>query len=173
MKTTLTILIVLLNYLAHAQNDSLPDILIRYSGDSSVIITAYKIPDIDSTKNDSVDKLIFLDTLFDKYTLDFGFYADSIYPVLTIKQIVLDSVTFSELLIKSKLIMSQVKYGYGGAQNYEQLTEKYGVKFYAGGCVYNPSEMDRQYSRYMNKLLTIRNGSYWEERYKKEESKIK
>lgn len=159
--------------MALAQSDSLPDILIRYSGDSSIIITAYQKPVIDSTNNDSVDKLIFLDTLFDKYTLDFGFYADSIYPVLTIKQLVVDSLTFSELLIKSNLIMSQVKYGYGGAQNYEQLTKKYGVKFYAGGCVYDPSEMDRQYSRYMSKLLTIRNGSDWEERYKKEESKIK
>lgn len=171
MKRTLTIFILLFNYLAHAQSDSLPDMLIRYSGDSSIIITAYQNPNINSINSDSVDNKKFIDTLIDKYTLDFGFYADSIYPGLIIKQIVLDSVTFSELLIKSKLIMSQVRYGYGGAQNYGKLTEKYGVRYYAGGCVYNPHEIERQYSRYMRRLLTIRNGSNWEEKYKKEASK--
>lgn len=173
MKRTLTLLLLLFNCLVEAQSDRLPDLFIRYAGDSSIIITAYLNAEINSIKSDSVDSNITNDTLIDNYTLDFGFYADSMYPDLEIKQIVLDSVNFSDLLLKSKLIMSQVKYGYAGAKNFDVLTEKYGVRYYAGGCIYDPLEIEIQYSKYMRRLLIIRNGSDWEEKYKKEASKIK
>lgn len=159
--------------MTHAQSDSLPDLLIRYSGDSSITLTAFQITESNSINIDPVDSNKLIDTLIDKYAFDFSYYVDSIYPVFPMEQITLDSLQFSELLIKSKLIMSQVKYGYNGAQNNDKLTEKYGVRFYAGGCVINPLEIEKQFERYMNRLLVIRNGTNWEDQYNKEFRKRK
>lgn len=172
MKRTLTILILIFNCFVHAQSDSLPDLLIRYSNNKSIALSAFKKPHHDSISINTIEFKNALDTLIEYYTLQFECFPDSTYFNSIKNHIELDSVKFSELLIKSKLKMHIVEYGYGGAQNYEQLTEKYGVKYYAGGCIYNPSEIEKLYSRYMHSLLNIRNGSNWEEKYKNEASKI-
>lgn len=172
MKLTF-ILFLLFSCSVYAQSDSLPDLFIRYSEDPSIVIVGYEKPAFKEINIDSVESYKIVDTLIYKYTLDFGFYADSIQSDRVFKQLVLDSTTFSKLLIRSKLIMSQVKYGYAGAENNEKLTEKYGVMYFAGGCIYNPHEIELQYSRYMWRLLNIRNGNGWAEDYRKDLKKMK
>ena len=69
--------------------------------------------------------------------------------------------------------MRIIKYGYGGARNFEDLSVKYGVKYNAGGCVYDPDDYEKKYTNFMRTLLEIRNGPNWEEKYNKEARKRK
>jgi len=98
--------------------------------------------------------------------LDFQCFFDTLKISLAENILELDSAMFSQLLVKSKLKMQVVQYGY--ALNNEELNEKFGVNIYSGGCVFDPSEFEKQYSRFMRRLLVIRNGDDWEEKHKKE-----
>lgn len=159
--------------LVFTKTDSLPEILFHYSSDPTVVLSGNKKSNLDSnlilTKNSNVS----IDTIIKYYDVQLEFIPDTFYFGLIKNHIDIDSSSFSELLIKTKLTMGVVKYGYGGAQNNDFLTEKYGVKYYAGGCVNNPNEIERQYFRYMRRLLIIRNGSGWEKKYNKELRSIK
>jgi len=170
-KTIMTLMILFVNNLIFSQNDSLADILIRYSNDRTVTLSGYKksLPNADSTI--IIDARFSLDTLIKYYNIKADFIPDIVHYEFTNNHIELDSTTFSNLLIQTKLKMSLVKYGYGGAVNYDDLSKKYGVKYYAGGCVYDPSDIDIEYSIYMRRLLSIRNGQNWEEHYNKEARK--
>lgn len=173
MKRILTIIALFFISLSYAQGDSLPDVLIRYSNDNSIFLTGSKKKEYDlvSTSSFILNKQI--DSTAKYYAMHSECIPDIAYSNLIKNNVELDSVAFSELLIKSELKMQIIKYEYGGVQNYKSLTEKYGVIFYSGGCIYDPSEFERQCSRIIRRLLAIRNGVDWEVKYNKDIRKIK
>lgn len=173
MKFYIFLLLLFTNSLVFAQSEDRedPDIIIHYSNDMHVVLAGYK-----KSSNDSVHSKfnnITVDSIVSNYQIQFEFnpYLHD-FPYIE-NHITLDSASFAELLIKSKQIMIIIQYGYAGSRNYPQLTEKYGVSYHAGGCVYRPDEIGHPYYKYMRRLLQIRNGVGWEARYNLDVKQLK
>lgn len=164
---TIALVMLFTHQICHSQNDPSSELLIHYSNDRSIVLRAQKKvkSNLDSTVGSTSETSI--DSLLEYYTVQLEFTLDTLYFQTIENHLNLDSTTFSELIVKAGLRMMLVKYGYAGAKNYDDLTLKYGVKYSSGGCTYSPHEIERQYARYMQKLLTIRNGQNWEEEYNK------
>lgn len=173
MKNLILFLVLFLSNVAFSQIDNLPDLLIHYSKDKSVILEGTKKLKENPDSNLTIPSNISTDTLIKYYTIEITFIPDSSYFKNIANHLYIDSVSFSELLNKSGVIMIVEKYGYGGAANHKDLTNKYGVAYRAGGCVYSPSDFEKQFTTLMRRLLLIRNGADWEEKYNKEYKKLR
>lgn len=156
------------NFLVFSQHDSLPELMVYYSDDKSILLTGYKNDRYNSDSLDLSNPKIPVDTLIKYFDFQLDYYPKTTYLNSIQHHLNFDSLHFSDLIIKTDLRMSVVKYGYAGAENYEKLSKKYGVKYYSGGCIYSPTDFELDYSKFMQKLLTIRNGKDWQEKYNSE-----
>lgn len=120
------------------------------------------------TTNTMLPNSTTVDTLISQYTFHIEFFPDTTYYSQFFQRLYLDSTSFSNLLKESKIILRRMRYGYGGWENHDDLTEKYGVIELSGGCTYDPSEWEIVYSRLISQLLKIRNGPNWEVAYAKD-----
>ena len=143
------------------------DLLIHYQNDNSVVLLAKLKTPPQVTTNTMLPNSTIADTLISQYTFQAEFIPDTTY-YPWIEHLYLDSTNFSDLIKNSNLVLVQVVYGYGGSRNFDDLKEKYGVYYNAGGCVYDPSDWDRGQARLTSNLLKIRNGSNWEQAYAKD-----
>ena len=144
------------------------DLLIHYEKDNSVVLLAKLKTSPQVTTNTMLPNSTAVDTLVSQYTFHIEFFPDTTYYSQFSRYLYLDSSSFSNLLHKSGIVFRTIRYGFGGSNNYDDLTEKYGVIELSGGCSYAPSELERTYYRLMGEMLKIRNGPNWEQAYDKD-----
>ncbi|MFA7274438.1 MAG: hypothetical protein WC044_11240 [Crocinitomicaceae bacterium] len=171
MKKIFIVLFLFMKNFCFSQNDSLPSLLIHYSDDPSIVLTGYKQPNLNSESIITSDLEISLDTLIKYYSIRLDFFPDTTYLNSIKNHLYLDSIRFSALIIKAELRMWVIKSRNGGPRNYEDLSLKYGVIYYAGSCMNEPSDFEKEYDLFMRKLLLLRNGTNWEEKYNLEYQK--
>jgi len=159
-----TLVFLFMSAVTFSQTKSNSVVLIRYSNDRSVSLVGRNITSFAANSPQKLNSEISVDTLIKYYKIEWVIFPDSICFQHAENQIELDSSSFSDLIIRSGLIMNVVKYGYAGARNFDQLTDKYGVVFLAGGCIVDPTDFEQKYYAFQRKLLEIRNGENWQER---------
>jgi hypothetical protein len=169
MKQIVTIILILFSSsLGYSQTDQSTELLIHYAPDRSIVLSGHKYSKSDSNLLLKIDSNISVDSIIEHYKIKIEFIPDTTHFGSIETHIELDSNNFSQLIIKANLVMSLVQYGYGGARNFDDLTKKYAVVYHAGGCVFDPSEFELKFERYMRSLLDIRNGKDWQDRYHEE-----
>jgi hypothetical protein len=168
-KTIITLFLLSYFHLGFSQRDSIPDILIHYANDTSIVLAGYKILKSTYDSTEIISTSTSNDTLTRFYNMYPFFNFDSNYSIIAKKHISMDSINFSKLIIQSNLILNLEKHGYGIPISYDDLIIKYGVEYYPAGCiVYPQSEIEIEYYSYINKLLAIRNGKNWQKEYNQE-----
>lgn len=163
------------SYTLLSQNNTEPEILIFNAEDSLFLAKGYKAKASDSVNLKSEFNNDTLNFIFESYSnFEFTYPIDSTFRLeKDAKNIYLSKDHSRQFLKNSNLIYTVSKYGLMQPMKNEKLEEKYGVEYVSAGCVYDPTEIQRLYAKYVARILLLRNGEDWENRYQADLKKRK
>ncbi len=162
--------LVLFPFWGYSQDDDLPDIAVCSGSDSTVLLFGY-LKDTTAREDflpvkDLADSMAYF--LVDKYRFIIFIIEDSLVLPFIEHKVYLTKTSASAFLKLSEMIFPVTSYGYAPPGQSEVLIAKYGMKYEHAGCMYNPSEFERDYEKHVFKLLDIRNGKNWQMEYQKD-----